>query len=645
MRAFSKDAILHRIDNAYHPRLQRAAVATTPVNDTAPPIVHDVLQSTGQPLDETTRAFMEPRFGHDFTSVRVHNDARAAESARAVNALAWTVGNHIAFDDGRYSPGTSEGKRMLAHELTHVLQQKGEWQGQAESKPFALQIDPPESSFESQAHDAGRHVLGKQGTGPVIGTEVLRSTPGLARQPIDARHARGYGGEQGMAFTHYKSSDGWIIVEGPSGSAGHGVTQQGFDAVAYNTRTGELHLADNKSLARAGNVQSASAIDPARNLGKNVNGLIQRVQSMKDLPGKVRILGLLRQTQVAVAAGKPLPPGVKLVVSSIGGSSTGVSSGLQSRGVQHLPAPAPVTAPQQTSPPPSKQAASKAGAAGPVPKPSSAASTVAPKVGATSSPASTTAAVGPVATAPTAISPASRVSEATRAIAREAAANLKTNQRLMRVAEVLGTAAKVYGAIVTIASALESIRSAESKLAGKGFKLVKEIEQAREAESSAKDLLGNYRQRTEQLTAMQFTLFKAAAEPRAAANAYWVIEELKAPISQLDYGISQNLPRLRRARDEAVAKEKYANDVLNDPKAMAALAVAGVGTGLQAEYFELSQDWQAIRSALVGAVNALEEAQQLVGADLAFLTPWEVVMFRLSEKSALFGLPAGDIAE
>src|SRR5215212_3769005 len=58
----------------------------------APPIVHDVLRSPGQPLDPTTRAFMEPRFGHDFSQVRVYADTKAAESARAVRALAYTVG-------------------------------------------------------------------------------------------------------------------------------------------------------------------------------------------------------------------------------------------------------------------------------------------------------------------------------------------------------------------------------------------------------------------------------------------------------------------------------------------------------------------------------------------------------------------------
>jgi len=90
-----------------------------------PPIVHTVLSSPGQSLDTNTRAFMEPRFGHDFSQVRVHTDARAAESAWAVNALAYTAGQSLVFGKDQYAPGTTEGKKLIAHELTHVVQQSG----------------------------------------------------------------------------------------------------------------------------------------------------------------------------------------------------------------------------------------------------------------------------------------------------------------------------------------------------------------------------------------------------------------------------------------------------------------------------------------------------------------------------------------
>jgi hypothetical protein len=112
----------------------------------APPAVEKVLRSQGQPLDPRERRVFEPRFGHDFGSVRVHADAAAAESAAAVGALAYTVGRSVVFGAGRYRPETSAGKLLLAHELAHVVQQHG---GSAEG-----------ASAESRARVAGRRVAG-----------------------------------------------------------------------------------------------------------------------------------------------------------------------------------------------------------------------------------------------------------------------------------------------------------------------------------------------------------------------------------------------------------------------------------------------------------------------------------------------------
>ncbi|HKG11726.1 MAG TPA: DUF4157 domain-containing protein, partial [Pyrinomonadaceae bacterium] len=95
--------------------------------------VNEVLRSPGRPLDADTRAFMEPRFGHDFSHVRVHTDSRAAESARALDSLAYTVGRDLVFAAGQYAPGTTDGRRLLAHELAHVLQQGASARGESRS--------------------------------------------------------------------------------------------------------------------------------------------------------------------------------------------------------------------------------------------------------------------------------------------------------------------------------------------------------------------------------------------------------------------------------------------------------------------------------------------------------------------------------
>lgn len=99
----------------------RSASTTAP--RTVPPLVHEVLGSTGRPLDQTTRTFMESRFEHDFSQVQIHTDNKAANSATAVDAVAYTVGRDIVFNAGQYQPQTYEGRRLLAHELTHVVQQ------------------------------------------------------------------------------------------------------------------------------------------------------------------------------------------------------------------------------------------------------------------------------------------------------------------------------------------------------------------------------------------------------------------------------------------------------------------------------------------------------------------------------------------
>jgi hypothetical protein len=101
--------------------LQRKASNREPANY-VPSIVQEVLGSPGQPLDAQTRAYMEPRFGHDFSQVRTHDDDRAAESASSVGALAYTAGKHVVFGKSQYSPGTDAGRRLMAHELAHVTQ-------------------------------------------------------------------------------------------------------------------------------------------------------------------------------------------------------------------------------------------------------------------------------------------------------------------------------------------------------------------------------------------------------------------------------------------------------------------------------------------------------------------------------------------
>ncbi|MCL4705844.1 DUF4157 domain-containing protein [bacterium] len=134
--------------------LQRSAASSAPVNE-VPPIVHEVLRSPGQPLDPETRAFMEPRFGYDFSHVRIHTDGKAAESARLVNALAYTVGSNMVFASDQYQPNTIIGKQLLAHEMTHVVQQS-----LINSEPLIKnQISHPQDASESEADKVASKII------------------------------------------------------------------------------------------------------------------------------------------------------------------------------------------------------------------------------------------------------------------------------------------------------------------------------------------------------------------------------------------------------------------------------------------------------------------------------------------------------
>lgn len=125
--------------------------AETPTPNTAgevaPPIVHQVLRSTGRPLDATTRTFMESSLGHDFSQVRIHTDAQAAASARAVAAQAYTVGDHLVFATGRHEPRSVRGKTLIAHELVHHLQQRDA----SEPANSELRINRPGDALEQEA--------------------------------------------------------------------------------------------------------------------------------------------------------------------------------------------------------------------------------------------------------------------------------------------------------------------------------------------------------------------------------------------------------------------------------------------------------------------------------------------------------------
>ncbi len=144
----------------------------------APPIVHDVLRSPGQPLDPAARAFMEPRFGYDFSRVRVHADSQAAKSAEAINAQAYTVGSNIVFGSNQGGAENLSHQRLLAHELAHVVQQGGRQSG------GSLQVAPANDSAEGVADRAADQVLSGGRESARLAQGQTRSATALQRRPV-----------------------------------------------------------------------------------------------------------------------------------------------------------------------------------------------------------------------------------------------------------------------------------------------------------------------------------------------------------------------------------------------------------------------------------------------------------------------------
>lgn len=141
----------------------------------APPIVHDVLSSSGRPLDAPTRSFFEPRFGYDFSRVRIHTDEQAAASARAVNALAYTVGHQLVFESGRFDPRSVSGQSLIAHELAHVMQQSGQRASHSD-----LMVTGAHDAFEYDADRVAQKVLAGGEAEPAArkhGAAVQRQQP------------------------------------------------------------------------------------------------------------------------------------------------------------------------------------------------------------------------------------------------------------------------------------------------------------------------------------------------------------------------------------------------------------------------------------------------------------------------------------
>jgi hypothetical protein len=428
----------------------------------------------------------------------------------------------------------------------------------------------------------------------------------LVPVPTYAPHARGYAGEQGSAFQLYRVEDGWVVVRGPSGAGGHGVTTRGEDGLFYNMRSGALHIVDNKALQRSGNVSSATAI--TRNLLTNLRSARDEVAAMdpRIFNQRNKVLVLLRRTIRALESGEPLPGRVSLIVTNFYGRSTGVTERLRRQGVRFVDVNAPPSPLPGTRRPdvgrflPSEDVLEDLpigdrGTQNRIRPPRQ------PRIVDLPAPSRT----GPPAVA--------QLTSRLRTLMQGIAGGL---------AKFFHPAVQIpLGALFTIAEGVDAYGKAVGGLSGRGFILRREIALAQQWEKEAYQLLEQYRKFHEDLleavTLANLAIPLGDAELRndMAAWASQLFVELSRHLDE----VGQRLPLVSRIEQEAGKKEQAARQLLESREFATLAAMTGRGTSPQTEALAAAQDLSKVRGAMASTYPRLMELARLLREDIAVL--------------------------
>jgi hypothetical protein len=234
-------------------KLQRKSAGPQTAAGKAAAIVHEVLGSPGQSLDAATRGFFEPRFGRDFSAVRVHTGPLADQSARHINAHAYTAGHNMVFGAGQFAPGTQEGRRLLAHELTHVVQQSA-----------------------SAASPSAKPTVQRQPAAPAAAAPAAPAAPDPAAPAAPAADPNAANGGlteemlKQIARTLHEAMEGWGTDEEAIYSAFSGRTQKQVDAIerVYNHLYSADLVADLRDELSESEMQHLAIFSPTAAPGK-----------------------------------------------------------------------------------------------------------------------------------------------------------------------------------------------------------------------------------------------------------------------------------------------------------------------------------------------------------------------------------------
>jgi hypothetical protein len=282
------------------------------------------LEAGGQPLPEHVRTFFEPRFGHDFSRVRVHADARAHESAQALDALAYTAGRHVVFARGQYDPDSRAGRRLLAHELAHVVQQGAASPSSVMRKasyglpgsnaravrpkegPKTVEVGPAEEAPDVQRQsnpDAGQASPRDGGAQPQQTPQQPRTPPAVAAPTLTltpgATLTRGATLTAAVGFTPLSGErmtvTGWSYVTPAHGT----VTRAATDPDFQRQWSGVMAL--------SGTLELQYQITPAGASAPNPPATVRQAVTVNDRTGATWTAAVTQSPEVAYA-GQPSPP-------------------------------------------------------------------------------------------------------------------------------------------------------------------------------------------------------------------------------------------------------------------------------------------------------------------------------------------------
>jgi hypothetical protein len=609
--------------------------------------VDDVLDAPGAPLPRSLRTAMEARFDTDFSEVRVHDDARAAGSADRLNALAYTVGSDIAFAAGRYQPGTPAGDRLLAHELTHVVQQRAT--PAARANGVSSPHDPAEVEADRIAGGelSGAAVPLVRSSGRIVARQTGGGAPPGRIVYLDANVLQEIARGNAPAAT---------ALRGLLGSGAQVlISEHAYQELVTNLQIPRSAVANQLLIDELG-IRRAPPVPPAQ-----LAAFQQRVQATGV---KISAADAIVMGEAAIGGGEVwtfdkvvrtnptnlAPVGVRVAPETTGipPVATGQQDYRVARRLLGLqPVEVSLTGRVGGRPPSGGGGAGGGSAPGGGGRPAGGGQPggAAPPTGAPPTGGATPAGAG-AARAGSASASASRagtaartgtaaVSDEARAIAAESGRAARRNLRLLRAARLFEIGAGVLQLLGALDMLDRFIGSAQRAVSGEGLVMPREVAQAQSLAQRAEAWRTESADFSTRLQADSFRYFAATADGTVAGKTASRLFEVADRLTELRSRLPEQVSRLAAAHREVATKRRLAERILHSPAASGAIAGVTFGTGELAQLFGAYEDLGHIESSLDQALTALRAVDQTLTDDLGFANSWAETLFDACRRAGI----------